>query len=410
MKILYFHQHFSTPEGSTGTRSYEMAKKLIKKGHEVTIVCGSNRLSSTGLKKIFKKNIRKGNIEGMDIIEINLPYSNYNSLFKRAILFIRFALKGTLIALKEDYDLLFATSTPLTIGIPGIISKKLRKKPFIFEVRDLWPELPREMGLIKNKLILKLMDWLETLSYKSADHCIALSPGMFEGIAKKGIPKDKITMIPNGSDLDLFKPSNKTRNKTEKIKAVFIGAHGIANGLDYVLDSAEHLIKKNNKDIKIYFIGDGKEKPRLKKEAEKRKLKNCIFLNPLSKTELAKKMKEVDIGLMILKNVPAFYNGTSPNKFFDYLSSGIPIIVNYPGWMTRIIRENNCGIYASPKNPEELSSILLKLSKNSDLRLMMGRNSRKLAEKKFSRDKLSNLFVKKIEETYDKQRHNNKKS
>ena len=223
MKILYYHQHFSTPKGATGTRSYEFAQKLIKRGHVVTIVCGSYWIAETGLAGAFVGGQRTGTVDGIRVIELELEYSNSDNFLWRTFVFFRYSVQGVRIALKENYDILFATSTPLMAGIPGIFAKIFRSKPFIFEVRDLWPELPKEMKVITNPIILKLMDWLETILYKTATACIGLSPGIVDGIKKK-TPNKKLAMVPNGCDLNLV--YNVTKNtKDKKFIAVFTGAH-----------------------------------------------------------------------------------------------------------------------------------------------------------------------------------------
>jgi len=209
-------------------------------------------------------------------------YSNNDSFLKRTWTFLRFAVQSSILALTYDYDLLFATSTPLTAGIPGIVGHLLRRKPFVFEVRDLWPELPREMGVVTNRFILKAMDLLEWFSYHSANTCIGLSPGIVEGIKRRGIDSKKVTMIPNGCDLYLFDskkvaPVRPDGVKEDDFTAIFTGAHGIANGLDAVLDAALELKRRGNKDIKLVFIGDGKLKPELKQRAELEQLDNCVF-------------------------------------------------------------------------------------------------------------------------------------
>jgi glycosyltransferase involved in cell wall biosynthesis len=339
MKILYYHQHFTTPFYGGGTRSYAFAQSLIKKGHTVTIVCGES--VKLNLLHTQKKEITRGDIDGIDVIQINLPYSNKNGIARRTLIFLKFAWIGIGIALKEDYDLLFATSTPLTAGIPGIIMKLFRKKKFVFEVRDLWPDLPKALGM-RNPFLLSSMSILEKITYMAADACIGLSPGICEGIARRS-PKNKlIRMIPNGCDLDIFKPEEekylgiKGINKQDTV-AVYAGAHGIANGLDAVLDAAKILKEGKRNDIKIFFIGDGNCKHSLLKKIEKEKLDNCIFLDPMPKMSLRLIVAKSNIGLMVLKNVPAFYYGTSPNKFFDYISSGLPVLNNYPGWLATII-------------------------------------------------------------------------
>lgn len=398
MKILYFHQHFSTPAGSTGTRSYEMAQRLIARGHKVTMVCGSGKMADSGLKGEPVNGIRRGMIDGIEVIEFVLPYSNYDSLLKRSRTFLLFAWRSIGLALHLKYDLLFATSTPLTAGIPGIFASMLRRKPFVFEVRDLWPELPREMGVITNPVILWAMSLLEWCSYHAARGCIALSPGISRGIIGRGISENNVEMVPNGCDLELFDPQNEEVLRPpgvgeDDLLAIFTGAHGMANGLDRVLDVAAVLKSKGRCDIKFLFIGDGKLKPGLMKRATDEGLDNCLFLDPVPKLKLTAYLRGADVGLMILANVPAFYYGTSPNKFFDYIAIGLPVINNYPGWLAGMIEENHCGSVVAPENPYAFAEALEKMAGDRVLVDTMGKNARQLAEREFHRKDLGNQFV-----------------
>lgn len=396
MRVLYFHQHFTTPAIGGGTRSYEFARKLIDCGHEVTLVCGET--AKLNLPKTDVMGVYRGDIDGIDVIQINIPYSNSDGIAKRAMIFVKFAWKGIQVAMKEEYDLLFATSTPLTAGLPGIwmkwFSKKKRK--FVFEVRDLWPELPKALGM-KNPFLLWGMKVLEKLSYKNADGCIGLSPGICEGI-KKIVPDKQVELVPNGCDLEIFKPGKREDLQLEGVLptdtvAVFTGAHGIANGLEAVLDMASVLKDRGRNDIKIVFIGDGRVKPELVKRAEKEALDNCLFFDPVPKTVLNKIVSSADIGLMVLKNVPAFYYGTSPNKFFDYIASGLPVVNNYPGWLSDMINENKNGVVVEPNNASAFADALIYLADHPEKRVAMGAYSRMLAEKEFSRDELADRFV-----------------
>ena len=398
MRVLYFHQYFSTPSGSTGTRSYEMAQLLITRGHEVTVVCGSGRMSSTGLAGKPVKGTRRGKVDGIDIIELDLPYSNYDSFLKRSWIFLLFAWQSIGLALSLKYDLLFATSTPLTAGIPGIFATLLRRKPFVFEVRDLWPELPREMGVITNPVILWAMGVLEWMSYHSARGCIGLSPGIVQGINRRGISPDRVAMVPNGCDLEMFNPLFGDVLRPDGVGegdfvAVFTGAHGIANGLDAVLDVAKVLTERRRSDIRLVFIGDGKLKPALVARAEREGLVNCLFIDSVSKLKLTAYLRGADAGLMLLANVPAFYYGTSPNKFFDYIAIGLPVLNNYPGWLAGMIKDNNCGIAIEPDNPIAFADALEKMADNPLLRKEMSSNARNFAVKEFDRAKLGNNFV-----------------
>ncbi|OOE87963.1 glycosyltransferase family 4 protein [Salinivibrio sp. AR640] len=397
MNILYFHQHFSTPKGSTGIRSYEMARRLIHYGHHVTMVCGTYGGGETGLDSAFIAGKREGIIDGIRIIEFDLAYSNSDGFFKRSMTFVNFALKSICLAFTEKYDVLFATTTPLTAGIPGIFARWLRGKPFVFEVRDLWPELPKEMGVINNPIILGLMSFLEWASYRSAHRCIGLSPGIVEGIKKRGVDESKIAMVPNGCDLVIFsQPSEPWRPEGVKetdLMAIFTGTHGVANGLDAVLNTAVELQKRGRKDIKLALVGQGKLKPELEKRAKELGLNNVVFHSPVNKQKLSGLMASADVGIQVLANISAFYYGTSPNKFFDYISAGLPVINNYPGWLAGMIEQTQCGFAVQPDDPSAFADALEKAANQRDALTLMGANARQLAESQFDRALLADKWV-----------------
>ena len=296
----------------------------------------------------------------------------------------------------EKYDLIFATTTPLTASIPGIMAKWLRRKPFVFEVRDLWPELPKAMGVIKNPIILWLMSILEWVSYHSADRLIGLSPGIVDGIISRGINREKVAMIPNGCDLDIFaiEPDGWRPKGVEKtdLMAIFTGTHGLANGLDAVIEAASELQNRKQQEIKLVLVGNGMKKAALQKRAQELKLSNVIFHDPVDKTRLAGLMSEADIGLQILANVPAFYYGTSPNKFFDYIAAGLPVLNNYPGWLAELIKQEDAGYTVSPESPIQFADALEKAALNREKLKQMGKNAQALAKREFDRAKLSQKF------------------
>ncbi|ASD68096.1 glycosyltransferase family 4 protein [Pseudoalteromonas piscicida] len=397
MKVLYFHQHFSTPKGAAGIRSYEMASRLVKHGHQVTMVCGSYGGGETGLTGPFSAGRREGKVDGIDIIEFDLAYSNSDGFIKRTGTFLVFALKSIGIALTHKYDVVFATTTPLTAGIPGIIARWFRRKTFVFEVRDLWPEIPREMGVIKSPVILAAMSVLEWCSYRSAHRAIGLSPGIVDGIIRQGVSPSKVALVPNGCDLGIFsaeleawRPEGVTDSD---LMAIFTGTHGMANGLDAALDAAVELKKRGRDDIKLVFVGQGKLKAELQKRAETEKLDNVIFHPPVSKTKLAGLMRSADIGMQLLANVPAFYYGTSPNKFFDYISAGLPVLNNYPGWLAEMITREECGYTIPPNDATAFADALEHVSANRDKLPEVGGKSLALAKKQFNRNDLADKWI-----------------
>lgn len=398
MKICYLHQHFTTPKGSGGTRSYEMARRLVDEGHDVTMICGAYGGGHTGLSGPFKGNERCGIVEGISVIEFDLRYSNADGFLKRVQTFLRYAFGATRYGMKLEYDLIFATTTPLTVGIPGIVCRWLRRKPFVFEVRDLWPELPRAMGVITNPIVLGSMAVLEWMSYKSAHRCIALSPGIRDGIAKKGVPLDRIKLVPNGCDISLFDEGKNRSWRPEGVAevdlmAIFTGTHGAANGLDNVLNAAQVLKVRGRTDIKIVLVGQGKMKAALQERANRESLDNVIFHAPVSKERLTGLMASADLGIQSLANIPAFYYGTSPNKFFDYIASSLPVLNNYPGWVAELISENDCGFAVPPDDAEAFANALEDAANRRSELQQLGENAQKLAKQHFNRDDLGKRWV-----------------
>ena len=397
MKILYFHQHFSTPKGSVGIRSYEMARRLLARGHQVTMVCGSYGGGETGLSQPFVGGRRQGAVDGIDIVEFDLAYSNADGFLKRALTFAKFAVRSIGVALTAQYDVLFATTTPLTAGIPGIFARWLRGKPFVFEVRDLWPELPRAMGVIRNPLVLWAMGVLEWLSYHSAHRLVGLSPGIVDGIAHRGVPRERIVTVPNGCDLHIFagavQPWRPAQVLPRDLLAVFAGTHGTANGLDAVLDAAAELKCRGRDDIKLLLIGQGKLKAGLQARAQREGLSNVVFHDPVNKERLAGLMAATDLGLQVLANVPAFYYGTSPNKFFDYIAAGLPVLNNYHGWLAEMIDAQRCGFTVAPDSPIAFADALEQAAADRSALKAMGERARLLAEAQFDRALLADRWV-----------------
>lgn len=388
MKILYIHQYFVTPQEPGGTRSYWISKELVKNGHEVTMV--TTRKDDSKPKETV--------IDGIKVIYLKVPYSNKMSIFQRLIAFIKFMfLTGWYVLTAEKHDLAIATSTPLTVGFPALIGKKLRKLPYIFEVRDLWPEVPVQMGGVKNKYIIKFLYWFEKTIYKNAKHVVALSPGMYDGVAAAGTPKEKISTIPNMSKKDEFWPREKDISLIEELKlrpdtfkVIYFGTMGLANGMEYILDAAKYL--KNEKDIEFVFLGGGAIEPILKEKCVNEELDFIHFYGKVPMKKLSAIANLCDVSLVTFSNLPILTTN-SPNKLFDSLSAGKALIVNSNGWTKDLVEQYNCGLYVNPENPQELANAILQLKNNHALCKQMGENSRTLAETKYDKSILCKEFV-----------------
>jgi len=401
MHVAYIHQHFSTKKGATGTRSYEMSRRLIDAGHSVTMICGA--YDAAGQTREKSARVSQNAIDGIRVLQINEPYGNRMGFARRVMAFGRFAATATRVVSQLNVDLVFATSTPLTVGIPGMNGARKLGVPFVFEVRDLWPELAIALGVVKNPLIKWYTRRLERNIYGAAMRIIALAPGIRDGIAKTGYPVERISLVPNCSDLDLFQPDDTAIDDDrfgaqDDFRLVFTGAHGLANGLEAVLDAAAELKRRNVKGVRFVFIGQGRMKFELRARSERMELGDSVsWIDPMPKEDLARVLPRMDAGLMILKNLPSFYYGTSPNKFFDYIAAGLPVLNNYPGWLAGMIDEHKCGLVVQPDDAKAFADAVVQLRSDRDLCERMGQAGRKLAEAKFSRDMLGCAFVEVLE-------------
>lgn len=392
MNILYIHQYFVTPSEPGGTRSYWLARELVKNGHHVTMITSSTK---------FKEDTVLINVDGIDVIYIKEDYDQNMSIARRLKAFVKFMCKSSLIGLKQkNIDLVIATSTPLTIGIPAIVLKWLKKIPFVFEVRDLWPEVPIQMGAIKNRFMIKATRSLEKIIYKNASHVIALSPGMSEGV-QKYVPVSKTSMIPNMAKMDEFYPREKNHLLMEKLglnrksfKILHFGSLGLANGAQTIIESAKLLNFRD--DIEFLFVGGGSTEKDLIAQVEKYQLENVKFLGKFPMKEVSEIVNFSNISMISFLDLPILYTN-SPNKLFDSLSAGKPIIVNSAGWTKDIAERHNCGFYVNPNKPQELADRILFLQSNPDIAAEMGNNSRILAEKVYDKSILCKKFVEVIE-------------
>lgn len=397
MHILYLHQYFATRKGTTGTRSYEFSRHLVGKGHRVTMITSGLSNDEFGVPK-GRKYVEL-ETEGISVVSIAAAYNNPQigtgmSGWQRMLKFYQFArLAGSVGKKLAKPDVVFATHTPLPIGLAGITLARHFAVPFVFEVRDLWPDALVNLGGLKNPLVIWWLRRMAKKIYNQAKHIVALSPGMKEGIVRTGIPAEQVTVIPNGSDLDLFRPDldgSVWRNQlqlSDRFAAIYFGAMGLANGLEYIIEAARILAERGKDHIVLVLIGDGGKRPKLEKMIREYKLTNVIFSNTLPKMELAQLVAGCDVCMTIFR--AAKEHTWSPNKMFDALAAGKPVLINVPGWLGETIENNKCGKCIDPYRPEALADALEELAANPQLCREMGKNARALAEREFDRAKLA---------------------
>ena len=378
---------------SSGTRSFEMARRLVKSGHKVYML-SSRHTRSYKEKKYFTVE------DGIFVWWLPVQYSNNMNYIMRLFSFIRYCYLAIIQARKIDYDIVFATSTPLTIAIPGILLSKLNKTPFILEIRDLWPELPIAIGALRSQFSIYLAKLLERWSYDNADHIIGLSEEMCAKIEMNGQPEDKISNIPNGCDIDLFnvkiEKGIEFRNKYDWLGpnplVIYTGALGKMNNVIFLVEIADYM-KKLNSDIRFLIIGKGKEEKIIFDYAKKLGVldNNLFIIRELTKNYLVNIYSAASVCtslFMPLKEMEA----NSANKFFDALAAGKPLMINYKGWQAKLIEKYNAGIVVPSDNVSIAAKELEALIVDEKRLFSTGKAAKELAIKHFDRDKLYKSF------------------
>lgn len=408
MRILYLHQFFATRESSLGLiRSYEFARRMVAEGHEVHMVTSSSRLSEEFSRRMFVT----GEIDGITVHSVRVSYSNYMGTARRIASFVSFMLGATLVALRvPGPDVIFATSTPLTIGIPAVTVAWLKNRPFVFEVRDLWPEAAIQMGAISRHGPIGLVaKWIERVLYRAATDVIALSPGMVEGVIHEGKDPHRVHLVPNSSDLDLFSPAPKDEELIErygladKFVVGYAGAIGPSNAVEkQVPQAARELARRGRSDIVFLIAGDGKSLPELERLKREWCLDNLILAGSLPKREVPRLTHTADT-LMVLFDDKPILATNSPNKFFDGLASGRPMIVNSPGWTRQLVEDNDCGAYVPAGDGVALADTVQAFADDPERMVRMGAHARSLAESTFDRDILAKQVIAVLERAAGRQ-------
>lgn len=387
MKILYIHQYFKTPEEGGAIRSYYLAKGLVDLGHEVELITSHN-------EKIYQLKW----IEGIKVHYLPVYYSNHLGFTSRVWAFVKFIVLACRVGrLSQDVKICYSSSTPLTVGIIALYLKFTKNLPYIFEVRDLWPEAPIQIGVIKNKLLIRIIEHLEKNIYYKAEEIIALSPGIKAHI-KKIVPKKSVSLIPNMVDLELFDQdqianSEASKIENEKFVITYFGAVSRVNNLKSFNDIAIEC--KSNNNLKFQIIGDGSELSTLQKLKSDNNLKNLEILPFVNKPTLAKELVGSHASFISYLNLRVLET-SSPNKFFDSLAAGKLILLNFKGWLYELCMEHNCGIYIAPDKPGDFLSTIRPFLEDKALLKEYQENAKKLATQ-FKKEDLIKILGKIVE-------------
>jgi glycosyltransferase involved in cell wall biosynthesis len=409
MNILLLHQYYLEDDDHGGSRWNEINRKWTEEGHQVQVIAGMMHYTSSEKRAEYKGKLFKKKTQGVvEVMRCHVSES-YNANFVGRLWayfsFVFSSIWAGLFIVKEKYDVIIVTSPPLFVGISGYVISLFKRTPYVFEIRDLWPESAIDTGVVTNKLIIKLAYALEKFIYKKATLINVLTPAFRDTlIHKKGIAEDKIIFIPNAADFSLsddlvqnfdVKDFKDRNDLNDKFVITYVGAHGVANHLDQILETAI-LLKDTN--VLFLLIGDGMEKPRLIKKAKVENIQNVHFINPVPKAEVFKYILASDMGTSVLKNVETFKTVYS-NKTFDYMACKKPILMAIDGVSRDLVEKADAGIFVQPENPEDFAiKIKQYLSHPSEL-IRQGENGYQFAKDNFDRMVLANRYLNLIQQS-----------
>ena len=398
MRILYLHQYFNTPSMSGGTRSFEMAKRWVAAGHEVMVI------TSNQAPDVHADRWTRTRTDGIDVYWLACRYDNAFGFLARLRAFTKFALLAGPKARKLNGDVVFATSTPLTIIVPAVIASIFRRTPIVFEVRDLWPEMPIAIGKLVNPILIAAARTLEHFAYRRAQRIIALSPGIADTIVSSGAAIDKIVIAPNACDVPDFEvPLAKAQAYRGKFPwlgdrpfVVYCGTIGELNNVGFLAAVAARAVEINP-TIMFGVYGSGGDTERVRDEATRLKVlnQNFFLMGPVPKRDVPTVLAAANIATSLFLPIPEMEKN-SANKFFDAIAAGRPVAINYRGWHAALVSDHGLGLVLDQHDPDTAAKQLCVLLENAELLNSAGIASSRLARTDFSRDIISDRVLRAI--------------
>lgn len=356
--IWWVNQYAVVPSGSGGTRHYDMARELRRHGFDARIVASDLSVHSRAYDVRRGPGDVRAFVREVDGVPFHwLPAGSYEANdWRRAasmLVFSAAVLMHLLSRRMGGRDVVIGSSPHLFAALAAWVAARMKGRPFVLEVRDLWPESYTAVSGSGSGTVVRLMRLVADFLYRRSDAIVVLARGSQPVIEKGGVPAERITWIPNGVDTASF-PERQPRRATAPVRFVYTGAHGPANGLDVAIRAAADVRKRGRDDIELVLVGDGPVKAELVELA--RALDAPVqFTDPVPKSDIPKVLGDADAGLMVLADVELFQYGVSPNKLFDYLAAGLPVLTNVPGFVTDVVNESGAGLFVAPGDPQALA-------------------------------------------------------
>jgi len=372
-----------------GTRHVELAQRLARRGHRVTII--TSQINYFSGKRLGEKRwISREREQGLEIVRCWTLNAIHRSMLWRAISMITFALVALVAALRIDkVDLVFGTSPPMFQLPTAYLAARLRRKPLIIEIRDLWPDFAVAMGVLTNAWLIALAQWAERFFYRSADWLVINSPGFHDHVVGRGAREQRLSIIPNGVDPTAFHPGERAEGVRtawgvgERFTAVYAGAFGPANNLMTVVEAAEHL--RDDDQIRLVLVGDGMERKKLADAITQRGLTNIRLAAAVPKKDVGKVLAAADCCIATLRDT-VWFRTVYPNKVFDYLAAGRPVVLNIDGVIRQVVEEAGAGVYVPAADGKALAAAIRHLADDPEMARRMGAAGRDHVARRFSRD------------------------
>ena len=400
MHILIIHQAFASLEEPGGTRHFELARHLVSSGHRVTVIASPVSYITGSRIAPESEASAPSALPDLAILRASVYAAHHKSFFHRMLAFFSFMISSFWIGLGvRQVDLVWGTSPPIFQGVTAWILARLKGARFLFEVRDLWPEFAVAVGVLKSRVLISLSEWLERLLYRRADCVMVNSPGFVEHVRSRGARR--VELVPNGADPSMFDAvadSAAFREQHEfggKFVALYAGAHGMSNDLEVVIDAARLL---QDAPVQVVLVGDGKEKAALMARAADLGLRNVTFLPSVPKRAMPQILAAADAGIAILKPIPA-YKTTYPNKVFDYMAAGRPVVLAIDGVIREVVEAAGCGEAVQPGDPQALAGAVRRLAADPDRARRMGLAGRLYLEQHYSREEIARRLLEVIKST-----------
>ena len=404
MKILYISQYFPPEMGAPSARVYEMSREWVRLGHDVTVLTTFPNHPTGVIPPEYRGEwTRSEVVNGIRVVRVPIYVAANKGVLRRALNYISFGASASLVGpfLTDRPDVVVATSPQFLAALAGWWLSVVKWRPFVFEVRDIWPRSIVEVGAMKaGSLPVRLLEMLERFLYRRADRIVAVTHSFVDDISSKGVMREKVSVVTNGVDLELFQPGDRAAARRalglpEGFLATYVGTHGMAHGLDTVLDAARRV---QDRGIRILLVGEGAEKAALKSRAAAEGISNVDFWDQQPRDRVAEIIAATDVCLVVLRDKPLFRT-VIPSKIFEFMGAARPMLTTVDGESRRIVEDAGAGVFCPPERPEELAEALVQMAADPDRLVEMGRSGRRHVEAHYSRPALAKQYLSILEET-----------